>query len=182
MLGAQMPMDVDGAHLVLPVGSRDGDVIDLHATLVALGDVAAGLRLDVGDGTNDAVVVLELGLLSGAGILPFRRLAGGVEHIASVDDDGGVLHGGGSGRTSATGGVGSDDGKRSNRSNGDGTAESYGGHEDLVVREESLGGGSGLGGIVRGAHGWNSWLVAKRKVWKMNVLPENNLKQTFHGK
>ena len=164
VLGAQMPVDVDGAHLVLPVGSGNGDVVDLHASLVALGDVAAGLRLDVGNGANDAIVVLELGLLSGAGILPFRRLAGGVEHVASVDDDGCVLHGSGSGGTSATGGVGSDDGKRSNRSNGDGTTESDGGNEDLVVREESLGGGSGLGGIVRGAHGWNSWLVIKKKV------------------
>ena len=145
VLGAQMPVDVDGAHLVLPVGSGNGDVVDLHASLVALGDVAAGLRLDVGNGANDAIVVLELGLLSGAGILPFRRLAGGVEHVASVDDDGCVLHGGGSGRTSATvRGIDADGNKRSDGGDGDGTAEADGGHEDLVVGERA--------GVL-GAHG-----------------------------
>ena len=145
VLGAQMPVNVDGAHLVLPVGSGNGDVVDLHATLVALGDVAAGLGLDVGDGANDAVVVLELGLLSGAGILPFRRLAGGVEHVASVDNDGSVLHGGGSGRTSATvRGIDADGDKRSDGGDGDGTAEADGGHEDLVVGERA--------GVL-GAHG-----------------------------
>ena len=160
VLGAQVPMDVDGAHLVLPVGRGNGDVIDVHATLVALGDVAAGLRLDVGDGANDAIVVLELGLLSGAGILACGWLAGGVEHIASVDDDGGILEGGDRGGRAGTGGAVGDDGKRGNRSDGDSTTEEDGRNEDLVVREESL--GRGLGG-VRGAHGWNSWLVGYRR-------------------
>ena len=146
VLGAEMPVDVDGAHLVLPVGGGDGNVVDLHASLVALGDVAAGLGLDVDDGADHAVVVRELGLLAGAGILASGRLAGGVEHVASVDDDGGIL---GRGETSGGGagisGLGGDGGKRSDGGDGDGTAEGDGGNEDLVVREEALGGG--LGGV-----------------------------------
>ena len=60
VLGAQMPVNVDGAHLVLPVGSGNGDVVDLHATLVALGDVAAGLGLDVGDGAFDPLLAFPM--------------------------------------------------------------------------------------------------------------------------
>mmetsp|Transcript_29982 Transcript_29982/g.87529 ORF Transcript_29982/g.87529 Transcript_29982/m.87529 type:complete len:419 (-) Transcript_29982:68-1324(-) len=148
VLGAEMPVDVDGAHLVLPVGSGDGNVVDLHASLVALGDVAAGLRLDVGDGANHTIVVLELGLLAGAGILTCRRLAGGVEHIAGVDDDGGILgREGASARSAgAIGSVDTDGDEGGDAGDRDGAAEGDGGHEDLVVTERA---GSG----VLGAHG-----------------------------
>merc|ERR1719183_2705487 len=122
VLGAEMPVDVDGAHVVLPVGGGNGNVVDLHASLVALGDVAAGLGLDVFDGADHAVVVREIGLLAGAGILTCGRLAGGVEHVASIDDDGGILGG-----------------------------EGAGADEDLVVREEALGRGGGLG-VAGAAH------------------------------
>jgi len=151
VLGAEMPVDVDGAHLVLPVGGGNGNVVDLHASLVALGDVAAGLGLDVDDGADHAVVVREIGLLAGAGILTRRRLAGGVEHVASVDDDGGILGGeGASGGGAGIDGLGGDGGKRSDGGDGDGTAEGDGADEDLVVREEALGGG-GLG-VAGAAH------------------------------
>ena len=49
MLGAKMPVDVDWAHGRLPVGLRVGNKVDLHAALVALGNIGSGL------GTRQAV-------------------------------------------------------------------------------------------------------------------------------
>ena len=145
VLGAEMPVNVDGAHLVLPVRGGDGDVIDLHAALVALGDVAPGLGLHVGDGADDAVIVGKVGLLARAGILALGRLVGAVDLIASVNDDVG-RNCAGSGSGIGFGGLGGDGGERGNAGDGHDAAEGEARDEDLVVAQKA-GAGGGRGGL-----------------------------------
>jgi len=76
VLSSQMPMDIDGAHVVLEVGGLDWLMSDDHFTLESHGDVSSSLRKDVLKGVDQAVNVVDLDLLSFALVRTSTRRSG----------------------------------------------------------------------------------------------------------
>jgi hypothetical protein len=69
LFGSQVPIDVDRAHVALPVILGVGLVIDLHQSFVTLGDIGT----DLGTREVNAIDVFELRIRVHASVLTFRK-------------------------------------------------------------------------------------------------------------
>eukprot|EP00968_Pinguiococcus_pyrenoidosus_P014734 scaffold1342_cov204-Pinguiococcus_pyrenoidosus.AAC.3 len=87
VLGAEVPVHVDGAEALLEVGVGDGHGVGLEVTVVALGDVCAGLLHGHDDVVLEALEVVEArdGVDALAGVVSRWRAARG-QRVLHVDD------------------------------------------------------------------------------------------------
>mmetsp|Transcript_5435 Transcript_5435/g.7706 ORF Transcript_5435/g.7706 Transcript_5435/m.7706 type:complete len:273 (+) Transcript_5435:155-973(+) len=75
VLGSKMPVNIHRAHTVLPVRSLDRFDIDLHVSLVTLGDIGTSLRQNIVDSVSDTLYILKLDLFSITWVRSCRWLA-----------------------------------------------------------------------------------------------------------
>jgi hypothetical protein len=93
VFGTEMPVNVDGAHSVPPIWSRDGVLVNLQIALVTLGNVGTSLRANIHDGVHNTLNVGQIRLLSFAGVHPSRWFASCELLRSRVDDNVGCFHG-----------------------------------------------------------------------------------------
>ena len=84
MLSTNVPVNIDWAHTLGVIGIGDGNDIDIHVSVVSLGDVSSGLRTNVGHSVDNAIDVGEVELGSGTRVdaQPSRRKL--IRNVASV--------------------------------------------------------------------------------------------------